>query len=380
METLSWILAGLALLAIVAWWRERSLRARELRRLRELGDKREAMRRCLEFLQEGVILLGPEEEVLYANPAAAALLGFASPPRSGEHPTLRSLAPSTALHAFLEDSTPEASRREVLELDSLAEQASPVQLEVTLAEAGLARRLLVLRDVQEAEQVNRKRQDFVANASHELKTPIAALIGLLDLLDLVPTEKREDLLERARRNARGLANMAEDLLSLARAEAGEWQPHPRMLAVEEEIERVLESQRESAANKNLQLEVAIADAARELWLDPFALRTILQNLVGNAIAYTAEGHVRLTADLTADGARLLLEVSDTGPGIDPEIQPRIFERFFRGDTAHSRASGGTGLGLSIVNHLVKRVDGRLSLQSVPGEGATFRVELPCRMP
>jgi signal transduction histidine kinase len=374
---LTWAFAALAAIFILAWSRERSLRGQELRRLRELGEKREAMRRCLEFLSEGVVLLGPRDEVLYVNPAALGLLASNYRPQGGARPPLADLTSAPELLSFVAETEPSASRRQVVEIDRGEEQRGAT-LELTLAEAGMARRLLVLRDVKADEQVDRKRQDFVANASHELKTPIAALIGLLDLVDLVPEEKRAELLERARRNAHGLANMTEDLLALARAEAGDWQPSPRQVDLDQEVDRVLEPLREAANAKGLKLKAQLSPRAREIWLDPFALRTILQNLVGNGITYTEAGQVTLVADVTPDDTRLLLEVSDTGPGIDPEIQPRIFERFFRGDVAHSREVGGTGLGLSIVRHLVRRVGGRLSLHSVPGEGSTFRVELPCR--
>jgi signal transduction histidine kinase len=374
---LTWAFAALAAIFILAWSRERSLRGQALRRLRELGEKREAMRRCLEFLSEGVVLLGPRDEVLYVNPAALGLLASDYRPQGGARPPLADLSSAPELLSFVAETEPSASRRQVIEIDRGEEQRDAT-LELTLAEAGMARRLLVLRDVKADEQVDRKRQDFVANASHELKTPIAALIGLLDLIDLVPEEKRAELMERARRNAHGLANMTEDLLALARAEAGDWQPSPRQVDLDQEVDRVLEPLREAANAKGLKLKAQLSPRSREIWLDPFALRTILQNLVGNGITYTEAGQVMLVADVTPDDTRLLLEVSDTGPGIDPEIQPRIFERFFRGDVAHSRETGGTGLGLSIVRHLVRRVGGRLSLHSVPGEGSTFRVELPCR--
>ena len=389
---LTWAFAALAAIFILAWSRERFLRGQELRRLRELGEKREAMRRCLEFLSEGVVLLGPRDEVLYVNPAALGLLASDYRPQGGARPLLADLSSAPELLSFVAETEPSASRRQVIEIDRGEEQRDAT-LELTLAEAG--------RDVKADEQVDRKRQDFVANASHELKTPIAALTGLLDLVDLVPEEKRAELMERARRNAHGLANMTEDLLALARAEAGDWQPSPRQVDLDQEVDRVLEPLperrgageepaqrrarqhtvhrlREAANAKGLKLKAQLSPRSREIWLDPFALRTILQNLVGNGITYTEAGQVMLVADVTPDDTRLLLEVSDTGPGIDPEIQPRIFERFFRGDVAHSRETGGTGLGLSIVRHLVRRVGGRLSLHSVPGEGSTFRVELPCR--
>jgi len=383
---LPWVLATLAIGFALAFWRERRLRQLSLRRLHELGEKREAMRRCLEFLQEGVILLGPRSEVLYMNPAAGGLLRMkSSAPESGQHPNLQGLAPYPELQAFLAETTPSASRREVLALhlpeaeQDTEEETELVSLEFTMAAAGMSRRLLVVRDVEEAENVDRKRQDFVANASHELKTPIAALIGLLDLFDLVAEDKREDLLQRAQRNARGLANLADDLLALARAEAGEWQPNPQAIDVAHQIEQVMEALRPAAEAKGLKIQVSVGPNTSDLWLDAFALRTILQNLIGNAITYTNQGQVSIGAELTPDQTRLVVEVRDTGPGIDPEIQPRIFERFFRADVAHSPATGGTGLGLSIVRNMVKRLGGRVSLHSEPGQGSTFRVELPCRL-
>lgn len=368
---MSWIWASIAALCAAYAARQRVVRLRLQRDIEQLAIRRESMRRVLEHLDEGALLVGFQGTVHYANAAALHLLG-ARLERQGEKPTLESLTPNQAILQAVESHRGGTERRIIA---AQLEGQEPFALEITVAPAGPERRLLVLRDVRESETVERKRRDFVANASHELKTPIAALIGILDLMDLVSESKREELMERARRNALSLAQMTEDLLGIARAEDPDWRPSPRQIMLDEQIDEVMQGARESADAKGLALQVSYAEQPFPLICDPTALKTVVRNLVQNAINYTPSGEVRVRVERGLGlGARI--EVEDTGPGIDPEILPRIFERFFRGDPAHSRATGGTGLGLSIVRNLVNRMGGRIAVDSRPGEGSLFRVELP----
>jgi two-component system phosphate regulon sensor histidine kinase PhoR len=234
---------------------------------------------------------------------------------------------------------------------------------------------MVLQDLRADEAVDRKRRDFVANASHELKTPISALVGLLDLLEDVPHEKRADLLQRARRNAMSLSNLVDDLLALTRAESPDWKPSPETLDLSLSVHEVIDPLKERAEETGLRLDLILPRRPVEFLADPFAFRTILQNLVLNAVVYTQNGSVVVEVGEENQGI-ICIRVRDTGPGIDSEVLPRIFERFFRGDVAHSRASGGTGLGLALVRNLLRHMGGRISVQSTPGEGTDFLVELP----
>ena len=375
MDLLHGILGALLVLAIGAWMRARDRAETAVAELESTREKREAMRKSLDHLAEGVVLLDLADAVLYVNPAAAALLDAdALRLRDGRVPFARFTGVQQVVRV-VEATPPEGTVRRVLETTSPRSGEPPRALSVTLAPAGPDRRLLVIEDLRADAMVSRMRRDFVANASHELKTPIAALIGLLDLLDQVGEDDRPQLLARARRNANSLANMANDLLGLARAEDPEWKPTAERVDVGAAVAEVLEEQRESAAEKQLELGLRVPEEPLELLVDPVCFATIMRNLVGNGVNYTEEGRVDVTLAARPDGGAALT-VTDTGPGIDPEALPWIFERFFRADRAHSRATGGTGLGLSIVRNLLRRLGGRISVHSRPGEGTEFRVELP----
>ena len=370
---LSWFFLATSTLMLALWLRERRFRSEALRETESLSHKREAMRRSLEHLAEGVVLLGTRGQVLFLNPAARALLGVKERQGLEDHVPLDRLTRHQGVIELATQTPPGDTVRQVFEVEGKDDDLP--MLEVTLAPAGPQRRLMVLQDLRADEAVDRKRRDFVANASHELKTPIAALIGMLDLVESVPEDRRSELLDRARNNALSLSNLLDDLLALTRSESPQWRPSPTVLEIEAEVLAVLEPLKERAAEKGLELRCNLPAPGSTLYVDAFSFRTVLQNLILNAVVYTEKGHVDV--DLVQDEAGITrLRVADTGPGIDPEILPRIFERFFRGDVAHSRASGGTGLGLALVRNLLRSMGGRISVQSTPGLGTTFLVELP----
>lgn len=371
--TTSWIFFAISLALFALWLRERWLRKNATDDTESLMHKREAMRRSLEHLSEGVVLLGKENEVLYANPAANHLLDAKEEQLPKHRPGLAKYTKHQGVVEMVEQSYSDETRRRLFEEgDGIGDHP---MMEVTLAPAGPQRRLMVLQDLRADEAVDRKRRDFVANASHELKTPISAIVGLLDLLESVPSEKRADLLDRARRNAISLSNLVDDLLALTRAESPDWKPSPKALDLVESVEEVMTPLRETAEAKGLTLDLVKPNRPIEILADPFALHTIVQNLVLNAVVYTQAGSVIVELAQGQDGI-LSIQVRDTGPGIDAETLPRIFERFFRGDVAHSRASGGTGLGLALVRNLLRHMGGRIRVQSAPGVGTDFLVELP----
>lgn len=357
--------------AVALLARERRLRRRSEAERERLEARRAAYRAIAEHLDVGVVLLDEHDRVHYANPAAASLLetakaaGGAAPPALGVW-----LAPPLA--AALGYGSPEETQRRVIDVEGAA---GPRALESTSGPDGCGGRFLLLRDLAGAAAVDRKRRDFVANASHELQTPIAALVGLLDLIELAEPASVPDLLARAQRNAQALSSLTRDLLGLAKAEDRDWRPAPRPVRAAAAAAQVEEKLRDKAHAKGLEIAIVVEPSELEFVADPAALDTVLANLVDNAVSYTERGRVELCLR-AEEGLGVAIEVTDTGPGIDPAILPRIFERFFRGDPARSRASGGTGLGLAIVRNLVGRMGGRIAVRSRPGEGAQFRVELP----
>lgn len=331
-----------------------------------------ALRRTLEHLNEGVVLLGDRKHVLFANQAAATLLDAHLVLEPTEAP-FAAYTQNQVLLGLVSRTALGETVRQSIEFEKGDEQSHSV--EVTIAPLSHGRRVVVLQDLRVGALVDKRRRDFVSNASHELKTPIAAIIGMLDLLDVVDEAKRAELLERARNNAMSLANLTDDLLRLARADDPDWRPSPKLLHLDDLLAEVVESLHNRAEQKDLTLTLTTDSACRELIADHFSLHTVVQNLVLNAVNYTHEGSIQVESFAGAPGI-VCVAVRDTGPGIDPEALPHIFERFFRGDVAHSRASGGTGLGLAIVRNLLRRMGGRISVRSEPGVGSEFLVELP----
>lgn len=245
---------------------------------------------------------------------------------------------------------------------------------------GPAGAVLVLMDVTQLHALERVRRDFVANLSHEMKTPLTAIRGfsetLLDgSLDGPPEQRR--FLGIIRQHAVRLSHLTDDLMRLARIEAGKLEAEPVPVRIETVVESVLESARLKAGDRSLAARVA--DDARPVQTDPTLLTEILQNLVDNAIQYSApDGRIRVAT--TFSDAEVLVSVSDNGVGIPNAHLGRIFERFYRVDPARSREVGGTGLGLAIAKHTVEVLGGRIEVESAPKQGSKFTVVLPAPRP
>jgi signal transduction histidine kinase len=222
------------------------------------------------------------------------------------------------------------------------------------------------------------RRDFIANVSHELKTPLTAITGLVDTLiedEAMEAVKHRSFLERVRQQVIRLSTLVADLLTLARIEAQEASFRVSPVDLREPAEDLGHTLLAVASEKGVTLEVKVPSDPLVVSGDEEALRQIIGNLLDNAIKYTpAGGKVTLTIRLQGDRAEI--EVADSGIGIEGVHQARIFERFYRVDTARSRELGGTGLGLAIVKHSVMALKGDISVESTPAVGSTFRVVLP----
>lgn len=240
--------------------------------------------------------------------------------------------------------------------------------------------VLVLTDVTRIQALERVRRDFVANLSHEMKTPLTAIRGFSEtLLDgglEGPPEQRR-FLGIIRQHAVRLSRLTDDLMQLARIEAGKLEPEPIPVRIETVVESVLESARLKAGDRTLTARAP--EDGRLVPTDPTLLTEILQNLVDNAIQYSAaDGRIRVATKFSHQEVHV--SVSDNGVGIPKAHLGRIFERFYRVDPARSREVGGTGLGLAIAKHTVEVLGGRIELESTPRQGSRFTVVLPAPPP
>jgi signal transduction histidine kinase len=237
--------------------------------------------------------------------------------------------------------------------------------------------LLAFFDLTNTRRLEAVRRDFVANVSHELKTPITVIGGFAETLttDDPPAAERRRFVEAIRSNARRMQRLVDDLLDLSRIESGGWMPKPERIDLRATANEVIAAFAPAAAARDVKVDVNIDHRAFAVRADATALRQILSNLVDNAIRHTPAGG-RITIFSELDDGGIALGVRDTGIGIPAEHLPRIFERFYRVDPARSREAGGTGLGLAIVKHLVEAHGGRVTASSPGAKGATIRAVFP----
>jgi len=237
----------------------------------------------------------------------------------------------------------------------------------------------VLRDVTRDVEINRAKSEFVSIVSHELRTPMTAVKGYVDMMlrEMVGpiSDEQRSFLQIVRTNIDRLTGLVNDLLDISRIETGRLRLNLERVALSEVVDDVTRTLYPRVSEKQHILDVRVPATLPEARADVKSLNQILTNLIGNAINYTPPSG-RITISAHADDRFLVVNVADTGVGIAPEAQRRVFERFFRGDDPYVRAATGTGLGLPIVQSLVELHGGRIWLQSEVGKGSTFSFTLP----
>lgn len=329
------------------------------------------------------IVLDRDGRVVTFNAAAAAI---APSLRSGEAAliTLRMPELVDAIRRAATSWTPQ--RVEFFERVPLDRWFEAFVTPVRLANVGSALSdilLMTFNDLTPLRRVEEMRADFIANASHELRTPLAALLGFIETLqgparsDLAAREKFLAIMQG---QATRMARLIDDLLSLSRIELNA-HLHPNTpLDLAPVVKQVADGLQTLARDRDVAIKVAASSDRLIVLGDRDELIRALENLVENALKYGAAGKrvdITLARSQTRGGApEARLAVRDYGPGIAPEHLPRLTERFYRVDVADSRAQGGTGLGLALVKHVLNHHGGRLSIDSTPGEGATFIMHLP----
>jgi two-component system, OmpR family, phosphate regulon sensor histidine kinase PhoR len=350
--------------------------AREARSAREASE----VSVLLDTISEGILQLDRAGVIVRANPAAQTLLG------------LRSATPGQPVTSLIRH----AELRRLLER-AVAGETIPAA-EIALEEQRLivsarpldsAGTVIAFMDLTQVRRLESVRRDFVANVSHELKTPLTSIRGYIETLltdDSLPAEMQHQFLEVVQKNADRLHHIVDDLLDLSRLESGGWRPELHEVNALDVIQDVWSGCSERAERRGIRF--VPPQQPLTVIADPGGLRQILTNLLDNAIRYSPDGgRIDVIAHASPRNGNgrsrdhdnddfVTFEVRDSGAGIPSDALARIFERFYRVDPARSRAEGGTGLGLSIVKHLVESMGGDVRAESELGKGTTIRFRLP----
>lgn len=361
-----------------------SFRARADELMRRVG----VAEGILNALPDPVLLLDRNRRVVRANPAAREILGI-EPTGSDLAASLRAPPVLEAASASLADGAPReiAYRVEVPVERHFGVRVAPIP---GTAEGDGARAVLRLVDLTDVKRAEEMRADFAANASHELKTPLAALIGFIETLRgpaRDDAEARDRFLALMASQAERMARLVNDLLALSAIELTEHAPPTTPAALDAIVRSVVQALEIHAKVRDMRIVLKIGDDVPAVPGDPEQLAQLVQNLLDNAIKYGAAGSEVTVSLVRADappamggGTAVRLSVIDRGEGIPPEHIPRLTERFYRVDTARSREAGGTGLGLAIVKHIVGRHRGYFKIESTVGVGSAFSVFLPVAGP
>lgn len=362
----------------MAFWMN-TLAERRSAILQEAESQQLELRTILDHASEGIIAISSSGRILLMN-GAARVMFHAPPDATGR--------------LFVEVSR-NAKVQEFVE--TILESYETKQADIVIDEEDLTtfrfrgsrvpdaggreeRILLIASDISDLRRLERMRIDFVANASHEIKTPLSAILGYAETLhddtDL-DLETRQKFLETIVRNSRRLEELVRDMLHLARLDSTGGAFRFDAIQILEICENALDAHREEAKKKGIELSMRQTIGDLTITAERELLYQCISNLISNGVKYTQSGG-RVSVDVNANDRGVVVEVTDTGAGIAPEHLARIFERFYRADPARSRAAGGTGLGLAIVKHAVLLHGGKVDVDSELGRGSKFTVFIPYR--
>lgn len=355
----------------------------------------------LSAIVDGVVVVGQDNTIRLFSPAASSITGWSTQEAIGldyrsvlvmtdEHgraypPDQHPFTEALRTHSTIKDSKGLFSTKSG-RLVPISLIVSPVLENIDQMATGVVG---VFRDITTERQEESRRSEFVSTASHEMRTPIAAIEGYLSLA-LNPKvssvdERAHNYLEKAHNATQHLSQLFADLLTSSKVEDGRLSSYPKVVELGEIMEQIADAARFSAEKKGLQLRYVLssnksAGAGRVvrplfyIYVDPNRIREVLQNITDNAIKYTSEGSVTIV--LTGDASVAQIQIKDTGVGISEDDIPHLFQKFYRVDNSMTRSVGGTGLGLFISKRVVEMYNGRIWVESQAGKGSTFFINLP----
>jgi len=359
----------------------------------------------LSAVEDGVVMIDAQNVIQLFNPAASRVTGWLAGEAVGLDFKLVLKLVDDKDNAYLAEQHPfskvvatKANARDT-SATLVAKDGKHVAIDISVspllaADSTVQGAVGIFRDVSEQRREEKQRAEFISTASHEMRTPVAAIEGYLALalnekVSKIDSKAR-NFLEKAHESTQHLGKLFQDLLTSAKAEDGRLSSHPIVVEMGEYLEKVSEDLKFGAEKKGLDLEFVIGAAtggdfnssdARQMvkplyyiFADPDRLREVITNLFDNAIKYTETG--KISIGLTGDDKVVQFRIHDTGPGIPAEDQPHLFQKFYRVDTSATRTIGGTGLGLFICKKIIELYQGRIWVESVFGMGSTFFINLP----
>lgn len=342
-----------------------------------LTDERNRSSAILGSMIEGVAVITNDERIVFSNQAFSRILGLEDVREIEGRPLLEVARQSDLLAAI----KMALSGQEQVTSEIVVGTVRPRSFAVTAAPVQASSHkgaVLVLHEITDLRRLERVRQDFVANVSHEFRTPLTAIQGFAETLlagAIDDPANRRRFVEIIREHSMRLARLTQDLLKLSRIEAGQLKLDFRPVSVSQLIESCVETAQLKAVPRQLALHVNLPDQLPSARGDSNTLQEVLQNLLDNALQYTPAGG-KIEVSASCSNGHVVVTIADTGIGIPQAEQARIFERFYRVDAARSREAGGTGLGLSIARHIMEAHGGRLWVESAVGEGSRFHFSIP----
>jgi two-component system, OmpR family, phosphate regulon sensor histidine kinase PhoR len=346
------------------------------RTIRTLTEERNLSSAILGSMVEGVAVVNGAERLVFANQGFANILDLDIPPKSGS--ALVEVVRQTEMIEAVRKVLAGEPRVEAEIVTGTLRQHFFAATVASVRAGETSGAVVVLHDITELRKLERVRRDFVANVSHEFRTPLTAIQGFAETLlagAMDDPQNRERFLEIIVEHSRRLARLTEDLLKLSKMDADRLELEIRRVSVSQLIESCIETARHRATEKEIAISVQPSNGVPDIAGDRRRLAEVLQNLIDNALQYTlSRGEIFVSAQ--ARDGEVVFTVADTGIGIPKADQSRIFERFYRVDAARSRELGGTGLGLSIAKHIVEVHGGRIWVESEVGRGSRFHFTVP----